>query len=108
MTNHLFFALTNPVKGKEAEFTEWYDKRHLAEVLSIPGFVAAQRYQLSPEQRAGETPPWEFLALYEFSGDIESIHETVHENRHRMTLSEACAPDHAAWVYSPVGARLLK
>lgn len=107
MTNHLFLALTNPVKGREAEFTAWYDQRHLAEVLSIPGFVTAQRYQLSPRQRTGETPPWEYLALYEYGGDIERIHEIVHENRDRMTLSDACAPDHAAWVYSPIGAKLL-
>ena len=105
MTNHLFFALTNAVKGKEAEFEAWYEQRHLSEVLTIPGFVAAQRYQLSPKQRDGEAPPWEFLALYEYNGDINRIHEIVTEHRHQMTISEACAPDHAAWVYSPIGAQ---
>ena len=108
MPNHLFFALTNPVKGREAEFEEWYDQRHLGEVLSIPGFVTAQRYRLSPKQRAGEAPPWEFLALYEYEGDVESIHENVLAHRHQMTLSDACAPDHAAWVYSPIGSRRNK
>lgn len=107
MTNHLFFALTNPVKGREAEFAEWYDDRHLSEVLTVPGFVTAQRYRLSPSQRVGETPPWEYLALYEYSGDIDKIHENVSSHSHQLTFSEACAPDHAAWVYSPIGTRRL-
>lgn len=105
MTNHLFFALTNPVEGREIEFDEWYEQRHLAEVLSIPGFVTAQRYRLSPKQRPGDAPPWEFLALYEYAGDIDRIHENVTSHSHQMTLSEACAADHAAWVYSPIGTK---
>lgn len=103
MSDHLFFALTNAVSGREAEFEEWYEQRHLSEVLTVPGFVTAQRYRLSPKQRVGETPPWEFLALYEYSGDINEIHENVTTHRQNLTFSEACAPDHAAWVYSPLG-----
>jgi hypothetical protein len=98
-------ALTNPVKGSEAEFEEWYDQRHIGEVLSIPGFVTAQRYRLSPKQRAGVTPQWEFLALYEYDGDVETIHDNVVAHRNQMTLSGACAPDHTAWVYSPIGTK---
>ena len=39
-------ALTTPHPGREAEFHDWYQNVHLPEILSLPGGVSAQRYQL--------------------------------------------------------------
>jgi hypothetical protein len=30
---------------KEADFNRWYNEEHLAECLSIPGFLSAARYE---------------------------------------------------------------
>jgi hypothetical protein len=106
VARHVFLAWSNPVAGREDEFEQWYDQDHLDEVLATPGFVSAQRYQLAPVQREGQTAPptWQTLVIYEVEGDIDRIHEILAERAHLRSFSTACADDHAAWVYSPVGA----
>jgi hypothetical protein len=57
----------------EGEFNHWYDA-HLDEILSIPGFVSAQRFRLEPvvvDEDAGVR--YRYLALYELEGDVEQI-----------------------------------
>ncbi|MHA4854779.1 DUF4286 family protein [Rhodococcus sp. MSC1_016] len=56
---YFMIAQTTPAKGKEEEFNDWYDNVHLAEVLSIPGFEAAQRYQV-----ASGKAPHAYYAVY--------------------------------------------
>lgn len=45
----------------EEDFNRWYDEEHVAERLSVPGFVSARRF------RAVEGAP-KYLALYELEG----------------------------------------
>ncbi|MGD9792485.1 MAG: hypothetical protein AB7V43_03290 [Acidimicrobiia bacterium] len=67
---HALVVLSNAVDGRDEEFNTWYDKQHLPDVLSVPGFVAAQRYTANPAQM-GEAPlTHKYLAIYEIEGDI--------------------------------------
>jgi hypothetical protein len=68
MAKYVFVVLTNPVAGREDEFNAWYDNQHLPDVLKVEGFVAAQRFKLTPE---GDKPdaPHRYLALYEIETD---------------------------------------
>ena len=57
----------------EAEFNAWYDA-HLDEILSIPGFVSAQRFRLEPvvvDDDAGVR--YRYMALYEIEGDLQEL-----------------------------------
>lgn len=61
---------TNPVPGRDAEYNAWYNDIHLPEVLAVPGYVAATRYELSPEPRRMPgveeyVPAQRYLAIYE-------------------------------------------
>jgi len=57
----------------DEEFSEWYDA-HLPEILSIPGFVSAQRFRLEPVVRdAVEPTTYRYLALYEIVGDTDTL-----------------------------------
>ncbi len=57
----------------EDEFNAWYDA-HLGEILSIPGFVSAQRYRLEPVVvDAGEPVTYRYLSLYEIEGDPDEL-----------------------------------
>jgi hypothetical protein len=48
MSGNLQIAFSRmPDEVDEAEFNAWYDA-HLDEILSIPGFVSAQRFRLEP------------------------------------------------------------
>jgi hypothetical protein len=68
MQKFKFVVLTNPKDGRDAEYNEWYDNRHLQDVLAVPGFVAAERYHAAPEMIASGQVKWRYLAIY----DIET------------------------------------
>jgi hypothetical protein len=62
-----------PEGVSEDDFNEWYDA-HLPEILSIPGFVSAQRYRLEPVVVDGDvTVSYRYMALYEIEGDLEQL-----------------------------------
>jgi hypothetical protein len=57
----------------EDDFNAWYDA-HLGEILSIPGFVSAQRYRLQPVVvDAGEPVSYRYLSVYEIEGDPDQL-----------------------------------
>jgi hypothetical protein len=68
MAKHLFLVFTEAQPGKDAEFNTWYDNRHIPDVLSVPGFTAAQRFRLQPQADQPDAPPG-YLAIYEIETD---------------------------------------
>ena len=63
-----FMVFANGVEGREEEFNIWYETVHLAEVLTLPGFVSAQRFQLLSDPAGGT----KYLAVYEIAGDPQA------------------------------------
>ncbi|HVW16733.1 MAG TPA: hypothetical protein VHB30_00660 [Solirubrobacteraceae bacterium] len=115
MGKHIFLALTNPTPGREKDFNDWYDNHHLREVVTyLPGFVSGQRYRLAENQRSGESPPWRYLACYQVeTDDLVGFHEAqfeVFRSQPGLLTRDggACDPDHAAWVYTPIGEEALR
>jgi hypothetical protein len=88
-------VFNGPVEGREAEYNRWYDTQHAPDVVSIQGFVTAQRYrradiQLRPE--AGTCPP--YLVAYEILTDnlakvYDDVHQRAQDGRTRMSDSMA-------------------
>lgn len=76
-------------EDEEAEFNDWYDNTHLADVLKIPGFVAATRYRLSDAQPEGSNPATnKYLAIYEIeSDDIQGTLDALVAERPNRYLS---------------------
>lgn len=62
--SYTMVVLTNPVAGKEEEYNDWYDNRHIPDVLAVPGFVGAQQFKLVVNPAGGE-PPWRYYAIYQ-------------------------------------------
>lgn len=46
----ILLALVSPVAGREEEFRTWYWNTHLPEVVALPGFLSAQRYEAGSDQ----------------------------------------------------------
>ena len=67
MPKFKLIALTRPVAGKEAEYHEWYQTKHLPELTALPGCLGAQRYELVAKLQ-GEIPN-EYLAIYDIECD---------------------------------------
>lgn len=46
MPHHAYVVWSNPDAGRDDEYSDWYNNRHLADVVAVPGFVSAQRCRL--------------------------------------------------------------
>ncbi|WP_028079103.1 DUF4286 family protein [Solimonas soli] len=92
MASYRLLVLSNPVEGREAEYNEWYSRQHLQDVVRVPGFVGAQRFQLVEPVLLAENFPWRYVAIYEIETD--DLAATLAELRSRsgttaVPMSEA-------------------
>ena len=73
MPRSLMLAFTSPTSAEtEQAYNDWYDTKHLHDVVSIKGVVAATRYQLvhGVELLPGVTGPTQkYLAIYELEAE---------------------------------------
>ena len=60
-------ALTRPQPGREEEYHEWYNTKHLPELVNKLGMDGAQRYKLVAKLMGND--PNEYLAIYDFEVD---------------------------------------
>jgi hypothetical protein len=101
MTTYTFVALTNAVAGREQEFNDWYDRQHVPDVLAVPGFVAARRYEIVGQPvRAAHT--YRYLATYEVVTDDPeaSMQELIARlGTSSMPITPAIEPDIYAVMY---------
>lgn len=100
-------VLTNPKPGQEAEFNDWYDNRHIPDVLAIPDVLSAQRYDLAPVQRMDPPHPYGYFAFYEVETD--DLAALIEDMRARggtplMPISDALDPERLTLVFAPRGA----
>ncbi len=85
---NLLVVLTNAVEGKEGEYNEWYTDVHLGEVVGIPGFISAQRFELADTQM-GPEGQHRYLALYEVEGDPAEALAALKRARPDLQMSHA-------------------
>ena len=106
MSRFVYVALSDPLPGREEELNRWYDEQHLADVLDVPGFVSAQRFEAV---EAGDGPPQRrrILVLYEIEADDPA--EVIAALRSRRGTDKLVPSDALdakamfAQVYAPVG-----
>lgn len=87
MARYIMMTFSNAVEGREDEFNKWYDEVHIAELLSVPGILAAQRFEQAPGVPGG---PARHLALYEI--ETENLEQTLglmHQKEPLLTVSPA-------------------
>lgn len=68
MPKFKMIALTTPLPGKEDAFHDWYQNKHLPELIEhIEAIKGAQRYQLVAKMAGSDENPW--LAIYDIEID---------------------------------------
>lgn len=109
--NSLYVVRSNPVPGREDEYNDWYTRRHLPEILTIPGFASAQRFVLSPPAGGGAEPPpsHSYLAIYEITADPSVAFAALARARTAGAISSspALAAGFEAHLFAPITPRLL-
>ena len=109
MPKYNLIALTNAVAGRDDEFNDWHTNVHLADVLKLPGVVAAQRYRMSGTQHRPGPFDYGYMAVYEI--EIDDIRTTLDELKvvsgtDRMPLSPALQDRRMVWIMEPITGRV--
>jgi hypothetical protein len=111
MPKHVLIVLSNCFEGTDDTFNTWYTNTHLADVIGVPGFSAAQRYRLSSSQ-LGEGPlPYQYLAVYEVDADDVNVPRDGLTNAAANGVSMYIDPSidrdrTVAWFYTPITERV--
>lgn len=110
MARYTLVVLTNPVSGKEDEYNTWYDNRHLADLLAVDGFIAAQRFRLAEGDQPQDVTH-RYLALYEIETDDLAKTQaalSATANTDAMVISDALnLTDPIAMYFSPITERVV-
>jgi hypothetical protein len=102
MAEYKLVVMTNPVAGRERAFNDWYSERHLADVLKIPYFVSAQRFQFD-HAIAGNAPDHQYLAIYDIdSNDLDGSLKDLAEAGGTMEISDALDMNVTVWIFRAV------
>lgn len=68
MASGVWFVLCRAVEGQREELWEWYSKRHLPDLLAIPGIQRGRLYRLEG-RKADQEPSHDTLAMYDLEAD---------------------------------------
>ena len=111
MAKHVLVVLSNCHEGTDDTFNKWYTETHLHDVISVPGFSAAQRFKLS-ETQMGEGPlPYQYLAMYEVESDDVNVPKDglakAAAGGASMYIDPSIDRDRTvAWFYTPITERV--
>lgn len=87
--NGVLLVVSDAVPGREAEFDAWYDTVHIPELLRLPGWESATRYERDPALEVEGAS--RFACLYEISGDPTAALAAFEADRPNRTPTEAMA-----------------
>lgn len=111
MDNPALMVFTNPMEGQDAEYNDWYSNVHLAEVLEVPGIVAAQRWQVVVPDAVEDSltsPAHRYLAVYELDGrPAADVVASLIATASTMDISPALG-DSMMVLYDPITERMIE
>jgi hypothetical protein len=102
---YVVIALTEPNHGRAAEYNEYYEHRHLDDVLMTTGWSHGQRFKLIDQQ--GTACPLPYLAFYELEADDPAgVLQKLNATRAQRPQSDALNRSTAGvWVFEAIGPR---
>lgn len=100
---HMFFAFSRHTTDG-ATFARWYDEEHIPQIMSAPGMLRAQRFEVSDVKPLPGvvTPDLGHLAIYETTGDLEGFRTEV---KRQLMSGEMVLPE---FMVSPFSTMFLK
>ncbi len=96
MERRQYIVLTQCIAEREAEFEDWYDNVHLADVCKVDGVVGARRYRIERQLPCDvDVPNWYSIVMYDIESDdhlavLDEIAARV--GTELMPVSEAVHP----------------
>ena len=91
MARFKLVAMSNPNPGREEECGRWYDSTHLRDMVSVPGILSAQRFELL--RSAPSTAFKRYLAIYEVEAADEAEAKSIITRLNEANLPLAASLD---------------
>ena len=90
MSDKILISLSNPISpDRDAEFNEWFNNVHGAEVTSLKGFRNMTRYRaVAQVVPPAEQPSYRYLAFYELD-DVADAVESLTEGAKNFDMTDA-------------------
>lgn len=101
MPRFQYVVMTQCEPGREAEFEDWYENRHIPDVAAVPGVVSARRFHIDRVVSAPSQAAWVNLALYEIeSEDPDAVLAEIKRRAgtEAMPMSDALVRDNMVQV----------
>jgi len=100
---HLFFAWSRHA-GDDETFAKWYDEEHIPQIMSAPGFLRAQRFDISEVKPLPGviTPDLGHVVICETAGDLQGFRKEV---KRQLISGETVIPE---FVIGPISTMFLK
>jgi len=100
MPDYAYVVLSQPVRGQEDVYNQWYSERHLRDVMAVPGFVSAQRFHLADPAAEG-APSQRYMAIYTMRTDtpdalLDTLRDLVESGQ--MEMSDALDQDNLTTI----------
>lgn len=106
MPAYKIIVFSNGVDGHEDAYNDWYNKRHIPDVVAIPGIVSAQRFRMVENVGTAEQV-YRYCAIYEVESDspqdvIQDLQKRAYTEA--MEVSPYMDPVITAGLYEPITA----
>lgn len=70
MTKAKMIVLVAAPEGQSAGLDQWYENRHVPDLLAVPGIKAVERFDIGVVLHAPEgAPRWDFVGVYDLEAD---------------------------------------
>jgi hypothetical protein len=110
MAHFRYIILCDPVVGREDEFRAWYADVHIPQVLEVPGFVAAQQFEVT-DAGFGMPRRRRFLVIYEIEAEDPATVIAALQARSGtefLKMSESLDRENVfARVFAPISDRMI-
>jgi hypothetical protein len=93
LNRYVAMDFANSLPGRETEFDKAVNDT-IASVLTLPGWMAAQRFRIADTPGRAPSPKPRYLTVWETEGTTaQAVHETLAQARKRGTVKENAAMD---------------
>lgn len=93
MTHYRFLVESRPLSGMEDEYHQWYDGRHSADLLTLPGARQVQRFRTIGS--ATDVPTFFMIVDYE-TDDLAGLLATIRTRAQSAGMPSSDALDPAS------------
>jgi len=101
MAKYVMVVQSNAKPGRDADYNEWYDTIHFADICAIPGITGGRRFEHA--MTAIGAPGQPYLSIFEIEADdpAQIMAEMGQRGADgRMRVSDALDPQSTAmWFY---------